>query len=88
MAVYLGVLMPTEHVFYQRVQEAMGSDSAWTHLHRQALGLEPDCSPTARGQAAACLYEETACLLLPVLDSDQRRIVEEACTHSRSSLLS
>ncbi len=79
MAVYLGVLIPTEHVFYRSVHEAVGQDTAWTRLHKQALGLPAGATPTSRAQAAAHLYLETSRLLAPILTPDQRNVVEPAC---------
>ena len=81
VAVQRGVLIEGSNRYYAQVQEAAGTDSAWTHFHRLALCLEPfpaHLSPAeARGLAALRLYEETARLLRDTLLPEDREVIEQ-----------
>jgi len=81
VAVQRGVLIEGSNRYYAQVQEAVGTDSAWTHFHRLALCLEPfppHLSPAeARGIAALRLYKETVRLLRDTLLPGDRAVIEQ-----------
>lgn len=81
MAVQRGILMKTDNTFYQQVQEAVGLDSAWTHYHRLAAGLEigPTDMPPVKVQGIAWLhlYAEMVKLFRPIFRPAHREVVEE-----------
>lgn len=74
-------LISSDSTYYQQVQEAAGLDSAWTHFHLIATGLE--AGPTgivplrARGIAALHLYRETLAFARPVMQAEHRAIAEQ-----------
>ncbi len=80
VAVGRGILIESENSYYRQVQEAAGSDSAWTRYHRIAAGFVVDAShkvsADAIGSAALHLYRETASLLSPLLLPRHRPVIE------------
>jgi hypothetical protein len=74
-------LITSDSTYYRQVQEAAGLDSAWTHYHCIATGLEDgpsDIVPLrARGIAALHLYRETLVLARPVMQDEHLAIAEE-----------
>jgi hypothetical protein len=84
MALYCGVFITTDSLYYQEVESAVGSDSNWTHYHRLLSGVktiaEDTSSIDARGKLALRLYRETASLLLPTLSEQCRNVVEQVQT--------
>jgi hypothetical protein len=80
MALYYGVFITTDYVYYQEVESAVGPESTWTHYHRLLSGAktinEDTSSLDARGKLALRLYRETAFLLLPTLSEQRRAVVE------------
>jgi hypothetical protein len=74
-------LITSDSTYYRQVQEAAGLDSAWTHYHRIATGLED--GPTsiaplrARGIAALHLYRETLVFARPVMQPEHRDVAEQ-----------
>lgn len=66
MAVYKGLMIESDNVYFRDVQRAVGDESAWTHDHRVVLGLLM-ASPGMRARAGLRLYRETAALLEPVI---------------------
>ncbi|HEU5226300.1 MAG TPA: nucleotidyltransferase domain-containing protein [Ktedonobacteraceae bacterium] len=80
-AEYYGTLITSDNTYYQQVQEAAGLDSAWTHYHRIATGLE--AGPTgiaplrAQGIAALHLYRETLKFARSVMQAEHLAIAEQ-----------
>jgi hypothetical protein len=81
MALYYGVFITTDSLYYQEVESAVGSDSNWTYYHCLLSGLKTNSEDTttidARGKLALHLYRETASILLPALSEQPRGIVEQ-----------
>jgi len=81
MALFYGVFITTDNVYFQEVESTVGSDSTWTHYHCLLSGVktipENTSSLDARGKLALYLYRETAFLLLPTLSEQRRAVVEE-----------
>jgi hypothetical protein len=82
VAVQRGILVKNDSTYYRQVHEVVGLDSAWTHYHRLALGVEvvqADGRPVmTRGIAALCLYRETIALLRTVMHPDHLQVAEQA----------
>ena len=80
MALYYGVFITTDNMYFQEVETAVGSDSNWTHYHRLLSGAktigEDTSSLDARGKLALHLYRETASLLMPTLNEQYRNVIE------------
>jgi predicted nucleotidyltransferase len=74
-------LITNDSTYYQQVQEAAGLDSAWTHFHLIATGLEAGPAGIiplrARGIAALHLYHETLVFAGPVMQTEHRAIAEQ-----------
>ena len=74
-------LITSDSTYYQQVQEAAGPDSAWSHSHRIATGLEDgpmNIVPLrARGIAVLHLYHETLVFARPVMQIEHRAIAEQ-----------
>jgi hypothetical protein len=81
MALYYGVFITTDSLYYQEVESTVGPDSNWTHYHRLLSGVKTNAEDTssidARGKLALHLYRETASLLLPALSEQRRSVVEQ-----------
>ena len=82
VAVQRGVLVKNDSTYYRQVQEVVGLDSAWTHYHRLALGVDivqaDDRPVMTRGIAALSLYRETIALLRTVMHPDHLQVAEHA----------
>ncbi len=80
MALYYGVFITTDSMYFQEIESAVGSDSNWTHYHCLLSGVktigEDTYSLEARGKLALHLYRETASLLMPTLSEQRRTVVE------------
>jgi len=80
MALYYGVFITTDSMYFQEVESAVGSDSNWTHYHCLLSGVKTISDDTssldARGKLALHLYRETASLLLPTLNEQHRIFVK------------
>lgn len=80
MALYYGVFITTDSMYFQEVESAVGSDSNWTGYHRLLSGVkttgEDTSSLVARGKLALHLYRETASLLMPTLNEQHRIFVK------------
>ena len=80
MALYYGVFITTDTMYFQEVESAVGSDSNWTHYHSLLSGVktigEDTSSLNVRGKLALHLYRETASLLMPTLNVQRRKVVE------------
>jgi predicted nucleotidyltransferase len=77
-AVQRGVLVMKGSTYFHEVQAMAGLDSAWTHYHRCAAGIDPDTIPSIenRSIAALRLYQETARLVQPYLHPDHWEAIE------------
>ncbi len=79
-ALYYGVFITTDSVYYQEVEAAVGVDSAWTLYHCLLSGVktidENTSSLDARAKLALQLYRETASILFPTLNEQRRSVVE------------
>ena len=73
IAVQRGILSMSGNSYFRQVQESVGFETAWTRYHNLIAGVDaptvPGNLPEMRGVAALRLYQETARLLLPVLDA-------------------
>jgi Nucleotidyltransferase domain len=80
MALYYGVFITTDSLYYQEVESAVGANYNWTYYHCLLSGVktigEDTSSLEARGKLALHLYRETASLLMPTLDEQCRSVVE------------
>ncbi len=79
-AVANGVLIHSESRYFREVGTALGSNSAWTHEMRLALGLEGASTVQERALAALRLYRETARLLQPILHPEDKAMIDACCT--------
>ena len=82
MAIHRRLLITSENTYFAQVQEAMGRDSAWTHLFRLAAGFDPG-APTAmpfqsRALAGLVLYRETVALMRDLLPERHLPVVDIA----------
>ncbi len=82
MAIHRRLLITSENTYFAQVQEAMGRDSAWTHLFRLAAGFDPG-APTAmpfqsRALAGLVLYRETVALMRDLLPERHLPVVDMA----------
>jgi hypothetical protein len=82
VAVQRGVLVKNDSTYHRQLHEVVGLDSAWTHYHRLALGVDlvqaDDRPVMTRGIAALCLYRETIALLRTVMRPDHLQVAEQA----------
>jgi predicted nucleotidyltransferase len=82
VAVQGGVLVKGNSVYYQQVQEAVGSETAWTRYHRLVAGIDTvpaNVSPVkVRAVAALHLYEETITLLRPTIRPEHMAVAQQA----------
>jgi Nucleotidyltransferase domain len=93
VAVYHGVMVQTNSTYLRQVQDAVGTSSHWTQLHRMAGGIVKltDQPPTleVRGLAALLLFAATAEMLqesslpehLPVIMETARFARDFAARH-------
>ena len=83
-ALYYGELIISNSTYYQQIEGAAGSDSAWTRYHRIATGLEDgprDIRPLrARGIAALYLYRETLAIVRSVMKPEHLAVAEQVLT--------
>jgi len=81
MALFHGVFITTDSLYYQEVEAAVGLDTTWTHYHRLLTGATTSAGDTfsvqARGKLALQLYRETVRLLWPTLNEERRSVVEQ-----------
>lgn len=79
VAVQRGVLIRSGNTYFHQVQEAMGSQSLWTHYHLHAAGIDPlSTTIEERGKTALLLYEETARILRPDMSTEHWALVSHA----------
>jgi hypothetical protein len=80
-AVAKGILVNSESLYFREVGGALGSNSAWTHQLRAALGIGGEESGIEqRARAALRLYRETVRLLEPVLRPEDRQVIDTCGT--------
>lgn len=75
VALHKGVMVLSENNFFRQTQQTVGTNSAWTHEQRIALGLVV-ASPPMRARAGLRLYRETATLLDSIIRPEHRPVVE------------
>jgi predicted nucleotidyltransferase len=75
----IGRGMPVESSarYLTQAQEAAGVDSAWTHWHRAAAGIDAPPTNEQRGSAALRLYVESIAAFAPSMTPHHRRTVQE-----------
>jgi len=82
VAVQGGVMIKSDSVYYQQVEEAVGSETAWTRYHRLVAGVDmlpANVSPVkVRAVAALHLYQETIGLLRPTMQAEHLAVAEQA----------
>jgi Nucleotidyltransferase domain len=74
VATQRGVLIESGSAYYRQVQTSVGTESAWSHAHRRALGMHGE-SLRERAGAALQLYVETAQLIADALQLEHREVV-------------
>jgi len=81
MALYHGVFITTEGLYYEEVEKAVGLDSPWTHYHRLLTGIDTSDEDTssieARAKLALRLYRETATLLWSTLSEQRSAVIRQ-----------
>lgn len=91
MALFHGVFIITDHMYYQQVEEAVGLETDWTRYHRLLIGLENDneaaTSIEERAKLALRLYCETAVHLWPSLSEQRREVVGQGMRLIKSQLI-
>lgn len=88
-ALYLGGLSRGSNLFRAQVCDAVGPGSEWTRLHNIAIGAAPAGYSGLEQQAIAAfwLYDATAALISPAVQSEHRRDVELAIDLGHRSAL-
>lgn len=82
VAVQGGLLIKGDSLYYQQVEDAVGSESAWTRYHRLVAGV--DMLPAnvsavkVRAVAALHLYQETISLLRATMQAEHLAVAEQA----------
>jgi predicted nucleotidyltransferase len=77
IGVQRGIMLESGAVYARQVQEAVGLNSAWTYHHQVLAGLEGHADAEQRALSALRLYQETAHLLMPILQPEHRTIIEQ-----------
>jgi hypothetical protein len=93
VAVQRGVLVETDHTYYEQVELSVGADSVWTSYHRIAAGISagdngietPSLSLAVRALATLHLYRETVLLIKHVLSTEQLGIAMQVVRYTRAS---
>ncbi len=82
VAVQGGVLVTSDSIYYQQVEEAVGSETTWTRYHRLVAGIDmvpASVSPVkVRAVAALHLYQETITLLQRTMQPDHMAVAKQA----------
>ena len=82
VAVQGGLLIRSDSVYYQQVEEPVGAESAWTRYHRLVAGIDmlpANVSPVkVRAVAALHLYQETIGLLRATTQAEHVAVAEQA----------
>lgn len=75
LAVQRGILSESGNSYFRQVQESVGLNTTWAHLHSVIAGIHAplgtDNEAEIRGIMALDLYQETACLLQPILQTSE-----------------
>jgi hypothetical protein len=82
-ALYEGVVHDTENRFYSAVRAAMGADSEWSRLQREANGEVIGLSAFDRCASALSLYEGSLARFSARMDEADRQTAEEAVCRIR-----
>jgi predicted nucleotidyltransferase len=82
VAVYCGVLIKSDSVYYQQVQATVGPTSIWTRYHRIVAGLDmlpANVSPIkVKAVAGLHLYQETITLLQSTMQLEHLAVAEQS----------
>lgn len=86
-----GVLVKSDHTYYQQVQQAVGLDSHWTYYHRILVGINDPLPGAAHVRVKAMLvlslYRETLAILRPTMQPAHREVVEHTVQIIEQALL-
>ncbi|MEP6774213.1 MAG: nucleotidyltransferase domain-containing protein [Chloroflexota bacterium] len=93
MAVQRGVLIETDHTYYEQVQRVVGVDSVWTSYHKIAAGISagdneietPSLPLPVRALATLHLYRETVLLIEHILSAEQLDIAMQVVRYTVTS---
>lgn len=78
VAVQKGLMIVSENLYFDLIQDAVGRDSKWTRAFRTAWGLEPSASQyQARGTAALTLYRLTAAMFEDLIPKKHREVINK-----------
>jgi hypothetical protein len=80
VAIRYGAFLTSERAIYPIARSALGTESKWSHLLDQALGITiaDQDSIQSRGIATLRLYCETATLMHNLIQSEHRLLIEMA----------
>lgn len=78
VAVQRGLMIPSENLYFDILQDSLGLTHAWTKAFRLAMGAEVGEAPVylSRGKAALNLYQETALLFKDNIGNKHREVIE------------
>jgi hypothetical protein len=90
IAVQRGILAASGNSYFHQVQESVGTDAAWSRLHRFIAGIDAgetlENSIEAKGIAALDLYQESVCLLRPAFHPAYRDVIEQSVLVIKNAL--
>jgi hypothetical protein len=76
IAVQRGILIVSENLYLDLIQESVGRDSKWTRAFRAAWGLDLNATQyQSRGAAALTLYRLTAAMLDELIPDKHREVI-------------
>jgi len=71
-----GLMVVSENLYFDLIQDSVGRDSKWTRAFRSAWGLDPTASQyQSRGAAALTLYRLTAAMFDELIPEKHRDVV-------------
>lgn len=77
VAVQRGILIVSENLYFDLIQDAVGRDSKWTGAFRSAWGLDSTSAQyQSRGAAALTLYRLTAAMFDGLIPEKHRDVVK------------
>jgi hypothetical protein len=90
VAVQRGVLIETDHTYYDQVQQSVGVDSVWTSYHKIAAGISagemgietPSMPLPLRALATLHLYRETMLLIKHIMSAGQLEIAMQVVRYT------
>lgn len=93
VAVQRGVLIETDHTYYDQVQQSVGVDSVWTSYHKIAAGISasdngieiPSLPLPVRALATLHLYRETMLLIEHIMSAEQLEIAMQVVRYTGTS---